>query len=56
VVGILQRNECRSFIRLIPIDARSYEEREMFKFLGSVAGIIFVIGLLVVIGILALIF
>jgi len=28
----------------------------MFKFLGSVAGIIFLIGLLVVIGIFALIF
>ncbi|MCW8194783.1 hypothetical protein F6455_08290 [Proteobacteria bacterium 005FR1] len=28
----------------------------MFKFLGSVAGIIFLIGLLVIIGILALIF
>ena len=29
---------------------------EMFKFLGSAIGIIFLIGLLVVIGILALIF
>jgi len=28
----------------------------MFKFLGSVAGIIFIIGLLVVIGLFALIF
>jgi len=28
----------------------------VFKFLGSVAGIIFIIGLLVVVGLLALIF
>jgi hypothetical protein len=36
---------------------KNYEEElQMFKFLGSVAGIIFIIGLLVVIGVLALIF
>lgn len=32
------------------------EESQMFKFLASTAGVIFLIGLLVVIGILALIF
>lgn len=32
------------------------QESSMFKFIGGVAGIIFLIGLLVVIGILSLIF
>lgn len=35
---------------------RNTQEISMFKFIGGVAGIIFLIGLLVVIGILSLIF
>lgn len=35
---------------------RNVEENPLFKFLGSVVGIIFLIGLLVIIGLLALIF
>ncbi|MDB5508070.1 MAG: hypothetical protein JWL93_539 [Hyphomicrobiales bacterium] len=40
----------------LPVDVRPWERVCMLKFLGGTIGVIFLIGLLVVIGIFALIF
>ncbi|MFN4061402.1 MAG: hypothetical protein ACK4IA_11700 [Paracoccus hibiscisoli] len=40
----------------MPVPLSHRQENTMLKFFGSVVGIIFIIGLLVVIGILSLIF
>lgn len=42
--------------RRFPVVLRNKQETDMLKFIGGAAGIIFIIGLLVVIGILSLIF
>ena len=42
--------------RAFPVVLRNKQETDMLKFIGGAAGIIFIIGLLVVIGILSLIF
>ena len=42
--------------RPFPVVLRNKQETDMLKFIGGAAGIIFIIGLLVVIGILSLIF
>lgn len=51
-----QRNDVDQKDHAAGSSAVSGKDRHMFKFIGGVAGIIFLIGLIVVIGLLALIF
>ncbi|HEX7116860.1 MAG TPA: hypothetical protein VF193_17165 [Steroidobacter sp.] len=53
---MLRRNREVTFDRRANPGARPAKARRMLKFLASAAGIIFLIGLLVMIGIIALIF